>query len=33
MIIAGALSISILAIAADFFLKTLQNKFSPKGVQ
>jgi osmoprotectant transport system permease protein len=32
MIVAGALSISILAITADFFLKTLQNKFSPKEV-
>ncbi|PRO64552.1 ABC transporter permease [Alkalicoccus urumqiensis] len=32
MILAGAISISILAIAADFGLKKLQQKFSPKGI-
>ncbi|CAM3863416.1 ABC transporter permease [Alkalicoccus chagannorensis] len=32
MVLAGAIAISILAIAADFGLKKIQVKFSPKGI-
>ncbi|MFD2044835.1 ABC transporter permease [Ornithinibacillus salinisoli] len=33
MVLAGAVVVSILAIIADFLLKFLQNKFTPKGIK